>query len=222
MFDWLCHIFIIKIVATFIKLIVGCIINILQWLSPTASFKISPPSLMRLNLLMATHTITTTSLDSLIMHVALATVVLGGRLANAIIFDALNVEVDDLFVDVGCGCGVVVNPLCLKFQQIDAIGIENSIGQFEVACTITANIMHDIIYNKLAEFIFGSFYSPFITAPILDHNHTCIWFNNFGRCMKGMPQSWLEILLEEHCRQGACVASCSPMFLSTLWHCKKY
>ncbi len=40
--------------------------------------------------------------------------------------------------------------------------------------------------------------------------------------MEGMPQSGLEILSEEHCRQCACVALFIPMFLSMLWHCKKY
>ncbi len=59
----------------------------------------------------------------------------GGRFANAIIFDALDIGVDDVFVDVGCGCGVLVNTLCLKFQQIDAAGIENSVGQCLHGCS---------------------------------------------------------------------------------------
>ncbi len=78
----------------------------------------------------------------------------GRRLANAIIFDALYIGVDDVFVDFGCDCGMLVNALCLKFQQIDAIGIENSVGQFEAACTTAVNIMHYTIYNNPAEFIF--------------------------------------------------------------------
>ncbi len=40
--------------------------------------------------------------------------------------------------------------------------------------------------------------------------------------MEGVPQSGLEILLEQHCRRGARVASLSQMFLSTLWQCKMY
>ncbi len=51
----------------------------------------------------------------------------GGWLANAIIFKALKVTVDDFFVDVGCGSGVLVNAICIKFQQMDAVGIDNSV-----------------------------------------------------------------------------------------------
>ncbi len=129
---------------------------------------------------------------------------------------------DDFFVDVGCGLDMLLNAICITFQQMDAVGIENSVNQFESACTTTFEIMHDTIYNRPEDFIFGSFCNPSNMAPILDCENACIWFNNYGRCMEGMPQSGLEILLEEYCRHGACVASFSPTYLLPLWHCKKY
>ncbi len=45
----------------------------------------------------------------------------GGRFVNSFIFNAPKVGVDDVFVDIGCSCGVLVNALCLKFQHIVAV-----------------------------------------------------------------------------------------------------
>ncbi len=118
-----------------------------------------------------------------------------------------------LFADVGCGSGVLVNVICIKIQQMDAGGISNLVDYIESAHTITFKIMDHTIYNKPAECIFGSFCNPSIMAPILDRENACILFKNYGGCMEGMPQSGLEILLEQHCRRCTHVASFSPMYL---------
>ncbi len=88
--------------------------------------------------------------------------------------------------------------------------------------TSAFEIMHNHIYNKPAQFIYGSFCNSSIMTPILNCKIVQIWFNNYGGSMEGMPQSGLEILLEQHCRRGARVVLLSQMFLSTSWQCKMY
>ncbi len=103
---------------------------------------------------------------------------------------------------------MLVNAICIKFQQIDAVGMDNSVDRIPDR-TATFEIKNHTIYNKPAEFIFGSLCNPSIMAPILE-------------CMEGMPQSGLEILLDQHCKLGTCVASFSTMHLLQSWNCKKY
>ena len=58
----------------------------------------------------------------------------GGWLTIFIIFEALNITVDVFFVNVEWGLGMLVNAICIKFQQMDAVGIDNSVDWIESAC----------------------------------------------------------------------------------------
>mmetsp|Transcript_7115 Transcript_7115/g.15342 ORF Transcript_7115/g.15342 Transcript_7115/m.15342 type:complete len:163 (+) Transcript_7115:58-546(+) len=111
------------------------------------------------------------------------------KLAERIIFDALQLILWDNFLDVGCGTGVLVNAICQKYQQMNAVGIEIIPSCIDIARNAAFDISHNKIYAKQANLIIGDIGLTNDMSLVIDRD------NDFqGNMLGGVLEAFESVL----------------------------
>ena len=149
--------------------------------------------------------------------------VISGKLLCDILLSALCVGPNATFIDAGSGTGLIPNAVSLKFPTTYCVGVEYDFNRIELAREASDRLWDEYTgYPPGAIFFHGSFTDVDLMRQFLDRENVWVFFNNYGRSMIGFTQSGFELVLNDLCRRGARVATLSPLYLGSKWHCNEY